>query len=155
VPLAPVEGSVLTCAGYVAYPRELYYPQPAKTTEPAMVARERAAAPGFFPGDVDRSAWRSGHADSIAGLLQNASSAGSPVRARPVRFDGDGVRERFVGDGGGHASMCELTRTGKHKGRFARFYSIGDRCGVRFTLPASAKSRRLAAAGGHGRAFEL
>ena len=51
VPLAPVEGVALTVVpGYVAYPPELSYPEPAKTTEPAMVARERGRSRTvFFP----------------------------------------------------------------------------------------------------------
>jgi len=144
VPLAPVDGSALTVVpGYVAYPPELSYPDPAKTTEPAMVARERGRSRTvFFPGDVDRTAWRSGHPD-LSRLLQNAIRwvAGA---ASPAAVEGDGVVELFAWETeAGHAlHVLNYTNPAMHKGSIRTFYPIGPQR-VRFTLPSSAAVSRV------------
>src|SRR5581483_5986313 len=73
VPVQAVENPVLTVVpGYVAYPPELSYPPVTHTTEPAAVVREKGRSRTiFFPGDIDRTLWHSGHTD-LSRLLQNA-----------------------------------------------------------------------------------
>src|SRR3954465_14225263 len=73
VPIAATDGAVLTVVpGSTAYPPELSYPEPSHTTEPAVVVRERGTSRlVYFPGDVERTMWKSGHTD-LSRLLQNA-----------------------------------------------------------------------------------
>ncbi len=56
---------------YPAFPPEMVFPRVEKTDEPAVVLRETGAGRvAYFPGDVDRSFWRSGHQD-LGRLLAN------------------------------------------------------------------------------------
>jgi hypothetical protein len=56
----------------VAYPPELSYPVQDHTKEPAIVVRQAGKSRlVYFPGDIERTMWRSGHTD-LARLLQNA-----------------------------------------------------------------------------------
>jgi hypothetical protein len=137
IPLAPVAGSALTVVpGYVAYPPELSYPEPAQTTEPAMVVREQGQSRTvFFPGDVDRTAWRSGHPD-LSRLLRNAIRwvAGATP---PATVEGDGVVELFAWEteAGLALHLLNYTNPAMHKGSIREFYPIGPQR-VRMALPA-------------------
>ncbi len=56
---------------YPAFPPEMVYPRTPRTTEPAAVFREKGNSRiAFFPGEVDRTCWRSGNED-LSRLLQN------------------------------------------------------------------------------------
>ena len=85
VPLAAVDNPVLSVVpGFVAYPPELSYPPQPQTGEPAVVVRERGKSRlVYFPGDVERTMWRSGHTD-LARLLQNSIrwAAGGAAQSR-------------------------------------------------------------------------
>ena len=92
--------------GYPAYPPELSYPPTPHTTEPAVVIREKGRSRlMYFPGDVDRTLWHSGHTD-ISRLLQNS------VRwvlhgESPVTIEGSGVVEAFAWETEpGFAAVC-------------------------------------------------
>src|SRR5262249_32806247 len=63
VPVAAVENPVVTVVpGFVAYPPELSYPTESHTTEPGMVVRQKGSSRlVYFPGDIERTMWRSGH----------------------------------------------------------------------------------------------
>src|SRR5262249_55883882 len=65
VPLRAVENAVMTVVPpYPAYPPELSYPRQPHTDEPAVVVREKGSSRlVFFPGDIERTMWRSGHTD--------------------------------------------------------------------------------------------
>lgn len=143
IPLAPVDGSPLTVVpGYVAYPPELSYPDPARTNEPAMVVRERGPSRTvFFPGDVDRTAWRSGHPD-LSRLLQNAIRwvSGPPS----VTVLGDGVVELFAWEteAGRALHVLNYTNPAMHKGSIREFYPIGPLT-VRMPLPAGTRVSKV------------
>jgi len=77
---------------YTAYPPELSYAPVAKTDEPAVIVRERGTARLlYFPGDLERTAWRSGHTD-LSRLLRN-SVAWLTRDHQPVTVTGEGVVE--------------------------------------------------------------
>ena len=62
------------------------------TNEPAIVVRQTGKSRlVYFPGDIERTMWHSGHTD-LARLLQNAIRwvAGT---TQPVTISGDGVVE--------------------------------------------------------------
>jgi hypothetical protein len=144
VPLAPIDVPFLTVVpGYTAYPPELSYTEQAHTNEPAMVVRERGRSRlVYFPGDVDRTLWRSGHTD-LARLLQNAirwvSGAGSPVTVQ-----GDGLIEAFAWETGpGFAvHVLNYTNPAAHKGTLRTFYPIGPQR-VTLALPAGRRVGRV------------
>ena len=142
----PVEAAgdpVLTVVpGFVAYPPELAYPDPSHTTEPAVVLREKGSSRlAWFPGDIERTLWRSGHTD-ISRLLQNAIRwvAG----AQPVRVAGDGVIETFAWEtsAGFAVHVLNYTNPAMHRGWLREFYPIGEQ-NVAMTLPAGRRVTRV------------
>ncbi len=72
VPLKPVPQSLLTVVpGFVSYPPELAYPPVSHTDEPAVVLRQMGASRiAYFPGDIERTYWLTGHGD-LQRLLLN------------------------------------------------------------------------------------
>jgi hypothetical protein len=143
VPLAPVDDPVLTVVpGYVAYPPELSYPEQPRTMEPAMVVRERGGSRTvYFPGDVDRTLWRSGHTD-LTRLIQNAIRWVAEADAL-VTVTGTGVVELFAWETepGLALHVLNYTNPAMHKGTIREFYPIGPQH-VRMAVPAG---RQIAA----------
>jgi Hypothetical glycosyl hydrolase 6/Beta-galactosidase trimerisation domain len=95
-PLKPVQGAVLTVVpGFVQYPPELAYPPVSHTDEPALVLREAGASRlAYFPGDIERTFWLTGHGDLLR-LLHNT------IRwlthdEQIVQVEGDGFLEMFA-----------------------------------------------------------
>ncbi|MDP3000251.1 MAG: beta-galactosidase trimerization domain-containing protein [Bryobacterales bacterium] len=144
LPVTPVENPVLTVVpGYVAYPPELSYPPIPRTDEPAVVIREKGRSRlVYFPGDVERTSWRSGHTD-LSRLLQNSIRwlAGPDA---PVTLAGDGVIESFAWEteAGFALHVLNYTNPAMHKGSIRRFYPIGPQK-VRMKLPAARKVSRV------------
>jgi Hypothetical glycosyl hydrolase 6/Beta-galactosidase trimerisation domain len=140
----PAEAPVLTVVPpYTAYPPELSYPPVPHTDEPAVVVRERGKSRLiYFPGDIERTAWRSGNTD-LARLLQNS------VRwlvggESPVKVDGDGIVEAFLWEteAGFALHLLNYTNPNLHKGWIRSFYPIGEQK-VRIELPAGRKVTRV------------
>jgi hypothetical protein len=144
LPIAPIDSPVLTVVpGYTAYPPELSYPQPSRTTEPAVVVREKGRSRlVYFPGDVERTMWRSGHTD-LTRLLQNAIRwvAGPDS---PVTIDGKGAIETFAWEteAGFAVHVLNYTNPAMHRGWLREFYPIGPQR-VRMTLPAGRRVSRV------------
>jgi Hypothetical glycosyl hydrolase 6/Beta-galactosidase trimerisation domain len=144
VPLAPVEGPFLTVVpGYPAYPPELSYPPRPETDEPAVVLREKGKSRLlYFPGDVERTMWRTGHTD-LARLLRNSIGwvAGADS---PVTIEGDGVIEAFAWETepGFAVHILNYTNPAMHKGSLRTFYPIGAQK-VRMKLPAGRRATRV------------
>ena len=144
LPLAPVENPVLTVVpGFVAYPPELAYPDPARTTEPAAVLREQGASRlAYFPGDIERTLWRSGHTD-LSRLLQNAIRwVAGP--APSVTVEGDGVIETFAWEteAGVAIHLLNYTNPNMHRGWVRRYYPIGEQK-VTVKLPPGKRAKRV------------
>ncbi len=136
IPVAPVEDPISTVVpGFVAYPPELSYPLQPRTNEPAIVARQKGHSRLlYFPGDIERTMWRSGHTD-LARLLQNSIRwvAGSNP---PVTVQGDGVIEVFAWEtqAGFAVHILNYTNPAMHRGWIRTFYPIGGQK-VRMSLP--------------------
>jgi len=144
IPLAPVDGAVLTVVpGFVGYPPELSYPAQSHTDEPAVVIREKGKSRLiYFPGDIERTMWKTGHTD-LARLLQNSirwvAGAGAPVTV-----DGDGVIETFAWEtqAGFAVHVLNYTNPAMHRGWLRNFYPIGPQK-VRMKLPAGRRVARV------------
>jgi hypothetical protein len=144
IPVAPVENPVLSVVpGFVAYPPELSYPVPARTDEPAVVIRQNGGSRlVYFPGDIERTMWRSGHTD-LARLLQNAIRWVSGGKT-PVSVQGEGVIETFAWEteAGFAVHLLNYTNPAMHRGWIRNFYPIGPQK-VRMELSQGRRVRRV------------
>jgi hypothetical protein len=144
VPVAPTNEPVLTVVpGFVAYPPELSYPTQPHTTEPAVVAREQGRSRLlYFPGDIERTMWQSGHTD-LARLLRN--SIGWVAGAnQSVKIEGEGVIEAFAWETepGFAVHILNYTNPAMHRGWIREFFPIGEQR-VRMNLPSGATVSRV------------
>jgi hypothetical protein len=126
LPVTPVESPILTVVrGPVAYPPELAYPNASHTNEPAVVTLEKSRSRCiYFPGNIERRVWRSGHTD-LNTLLNNCVEwiAGENV---PVRTDRPGVVEAFAETQPGFAvHVLNHTNPAMFKGWIRGFFPIG------------------------------
>ncbi|MHB8655418.1 MAG: alpha-amylase family protein [Terriglobia bacterium] len=130
VPLRPRDPAraVLTVVPhYPAFPPEMVYPRIPRTDEPAAIFREVGNSRiAYFPGDIDRTFWRSGNTD-LSLLIQNAVRwlRGS---ARPqISVTGDGVIESFAWETelGYALHILNYTNPNMTRGFIRRFYPIG------------------------------
>lgn len=136
IPVAPVDNPPLTVVpGFVAYPPELSYPLQPHTTEPAVVVRQAGGSRlVYFPGDIERTMWHSGHTD-LARLLQNSIRwIAGPTP--PVTVDGPGVVELFAWEtqAGFAVHVLNYTNPAMHRGWLRTFYPIGPQK-VRMFVP--------------------
>ena len=106
-------------------------------------AAERARAGWlYFPGDIERTMWKSGHTD-LARLLQNSIrwvAGGNP----PVTVEGEGVIETFAWEtqAGFAVHVLNYTNPAMHRGWLRNFYPIGAQK-VRMTLPEGRRVTRV------------
>ena len=144
LPVKPVENPVLTVVpGYVAYTPELSYPPVPRTDEPAVVIREKGRSRLiYFPGDIERTMWRSGHTD-LSRLLQNSIRWLLRGQA-PVSIEGEGLIETFAWEtqAGFAVHVLNYTNPAAHRGWIRRFYPIGEQK-VRMRLPAGRRVTRV------------
>jgi len=146
VPVAPVEGSILTVVpGFVAYPPELSYPVQARTDEPAVVLRQKGKSRLiYFPGDIERTMWQSGHTD-LARLLQNSIRwVAGGNEASPVTIEGEGLIETFAWEtqAGFAVHVLNYTNPAAHRGWLRTFFPIGAQK-VRMDLPPGRRVTRV------------
>jgi hypothetical protein len=112
---------------FPAFPPEMVFPRAPRTDEPAVVLRQVGRSRiVYFPGDVDRTFWRSGNTD-LGQLLQNAvqwSLGDAPVR---VSVEGDGVVEAFAWETepGYALHLLNYTNPNMTRGFIKRFYPVG------------------------------
>jgi hypothetical protein len=136
LPVAPVGDPVLTVVPcFTAYPPELSYPPEAPAREPAVVVRDNGRSRlVYFPGDVERTMWRTGHTD-LARLLQNAIRWVAGANP-PVAIEGDGVIESFAWEtqAGFAVHVLNYTNPAMHRGWIRQFFPIGAQK-VRMSLP--------------------
>ena len=144
LPIAPVENPPLTVVpGFVAYPPELSYPLAERTNEPAVVVRQNGRSRLlYYPGDIERTMWRSGHTD-LARLLRNSIRwvAGENP---PVTIEGDGLIEAFASETepGFAVHVLNYTNPAAHRGWIREFYPIGSQK-VRMTVPRARRVTRV------------
>jgi len=128
---------------HTAYPPELSYAPVPRTDEPAVVVRENGASRLiYFPGDLERAAWRSGHTD-LSRLIQNCV-AWLVRGAQPVTVAGEGVVECFAWEtwSGYAVHLLNYTNPNMHRGWLRRHCPIGEQK-VRMTLPAGRSVARV------------
>jgi hypothetical protein len=102
-----------------------------RTEEPALVLNENGGSRvAYFPGDVDRSCWRTSNTD-LDLLLQNTIRwvRGDTVsrRSAPVQVDGDGVLElsAWETEPGYAVHLVNYTNPHMLAGWVRRFYPVG------------------------------
>jgi hypothetical protein len=144
LPVKSAASAVLTVVpGYVSYPPELSYPPVPRTTEPAVVVSEKGRSRLiYFPGDIERTMWRSGHTD-LNRLLQN--SIRWLLRGdAPVRIEGDGAIESFAWEtqAGFAVHILNYTNPAMHRGWIRKFFPIGEQR-VRLKLPEGRRVTRV------------
>lgn len=150
VPLKPVEDPVLTVVpGFVQYPPELAYPPTPHTNEPAVVVREKGSSRiAYFPGDIERTIWLTGHGD-LARLLSNTIRWITRDEAM-VHVGGAGFLEMFAWETNpGYAvHLLNYTNPNAHHGWMNSVYALGPQV-VSMKLPSGveAKSVELLRAG--------
>src|SRR5262249_46239989 len=131
---------------YPAFPPEMVYPRTPRTDEPALVLRESGGArTAYFPGDVDRTAWRSGSPD-LNRLLLNAVRWTMGEAPPSLTIEGDGIFETFVWETetGLALHLVNYTNPNMTRGFVRRSYPIGPlRCAL--ALPAGRKVARAQA----------
>ncbi len=123
---------------FPSHPPEMVYMRTPRTNEPALVLTERAGSRvAYFPGDVDRTGWRTGNTD-LAALLQNAIGWVRGASPAPVRVDGEGVIETFAWETepGYAVHMVNYTNPQMLGGWVRRFYPVG-RQEVSLRVPAN------------------
>jgi hypothetical protein len=138
IPLKPVGDPVLTVVpGFVRYPPELAYPPVSHTSEPAVVLRESGSSRiAYFPGDVERSFWLTGHGD-LQRLLDNTIrwvTYGEAI----VHVEGEGFVEMFAWETSpGYAiHLLNYTNPNAHHGWMETTHTLGPQV-VRMKLPTS------------------
>jgi hypothetical protein len=128
---------------YTAYPPELSYAPVSRTDEPAVIVRESGGSRlVYFPGDLERSAWRSGHTD-LSRLIQN--SVAWLIRGKqPVTVEGEGVIECFAWEtwSGFAVHLLNYTNPNMHRGWLRRHYPIGEQK-VRMAIPPDRRVARV------------
>ena len=144
LPVAPVGDPILTVVPcFTAYPPELSYPLEARTKEPAIVVRQNGKSRlVYFPGDIERTMWRTGHTD-LARLLQNSIRWFAGANP-PVSIEGDGVIESFAWEtqGGFTVHVLNYTNPAMHRGWIRNFFPIGAQK-VRMSLPPGRRVTRV------------
>jgi Hypothetical glycosyl hydrolase 6 len=119
---------------YPAFPPEMVYPRTPRTQEPAAIFREAGKSRiAFFPGDIDRTCWRSGNSD-LSQLLQNAVNW---VRGQDavVCVEGAGLIETFAWEteSGYALHLLNYTNPNATHGAIRRAYPLGPQK-VRFRV---------------------
>jgi hypothetical protein len=140
---APGEMVLSVVPAYTAYPPELSYAPADRTDEPAVVVRESGASRLlYFPADLERAAWRSGHTD-LSRLIQN-SVAWLTRGNRPVTVEGDGIIECFAWEtwAGFAVHLLNYTNPNMHRGWLRRHHPIGEQR-VRINLPPGREAARV------------
>jgi len=144
LPVRPVADPVLTVVpGFVQYPPELAYPSPERTEEPAVVLRESAASrTAYFPGDIERTYWLTGHGDLQQLYLNTLRWITRDQRI--VEVEGDGLVELFAWETepGYAIHLLNYTNPNAHHGWLQSVFPLGPQS-VRLRLPGGARVRSV------------
>jgi len=150
IPLKPVKDPVLTVVpGFVRYPPELAYPPVSNSDEPAVVLREVGASrTAYFPGDIERTYWLTGH-DDLLHLLQN-TIRWITSDERIVDVEGDGFIEMLGWEtpAGYALHLLNYTNPNAHHGWMQSVYPLGPQTvWMKLPLGVRVKSVELLQAG--------
>ena len=112
---------------YPSHPPEMVYPRAPESGEPALVLTDcpdvRAA---YFPGDVDRSCWRTSNTD-LDLLLQKTIQWVKGEGLSPVEVKGEGILEMFAWETEPGLALHLINYTNPHmlRGWVRQFYPVG------------------------------
>jgi hypothetical protein len=123
----------------VQYPPELAYPSPSHTEEPAAVLREAGSSRmAWFPGDIERTYWLTGHGDLLR-LLHNTIRWITHDESM-VHVQGEGFIELFAWETNpGYAvHLLNYTNPNTYHGWIQSIYPLGPQI-VSMTLPVGVK----------------
>jgi hypothetical protein len=144
LPVKPVQQPVLTVVpGFVQYPPELAYPPMSHTDEPAVVLREEGPSRiAYFPGDIERTYWLTGHGDLLR-LLHNTIRWITRDES-VVHVQGEGFVEMFAWETapGYTIHLLNYTNPNAHHGWMQSVYPLGPQT-VRMKLPSGVKVRSV------------
>jgi hypothetical protein len=124
---------------YTAYPPERVVAQRPRSEYPAVVMSEAGTSRlAYFAGDIDRTAWQTGHTD-LSQLLENTVRwlLGTP---QDVTVEGEGVAELFAWEteAGYAVHVLNYNNPNLHRGWIRRHYPLGKQK-VKMTVPESMK----------------
>jgi hypothetical protein len=144
IPLKPVPHPVLTVVpGFVHYPPELAYPPVSHTEEPAVVLRESGSSRmAYFPGDIERSYWLTGHGDLLR-LLHN-TIRWITYDERIVHVDGAGFLEMLAWETtpGYTVHLLNYTNPNAHHCWMQSTFPLGPQT-VMMKLPPGVRARSV------------
>jgi len=112
---------------FPAFPPEMVFPRTPRTDEPAVLLRQSGRSRVvYFPGDIDRTFWRSGNAD-LGQLLLNAVRWALGDEPARVSVEGDGIVETFAWETepGYALHLLNYTNPNMTRGFIRRAYPIG------------------------------
>jgi hypothetical protein len=140
----------------VRYPPELAYPPVPHTDEPALVLRETGSSRlAYFPGDIERTYWLTGHGDLLR-LLHNTISWITNDE-RVVHIEGEGFLEMFCWETtpGYAVHLLNYTNPNAHHGWMHSTYPLGPQT-ISLKLPQNVKVRSVELLqGGQNPSFRL
>ncbi len=122
---------------YPTFPPEMVYPRIPNTEEPTAVFRDLPSSRVvYFPGDIDRTAWRSGNPD-LSQLISNSVRWLLGDRPPVASVEGDGLVELFAWETEPGLALHILNYTNPNATRpfIRKFYPIGP-LHVTLQLPA-------------------
>jgi hypothetical protein len=125
---------------YPAFPPEMVFPRVRHTEEPAAVFRQQGSSRiVYFPGDVCRTSWRSGHPD-FSRLLINSVHWLLNGQSPSASIEGNGVLELFAWETeAGHAlHILNYTNPNMTRPYVSQFYPTGP-LQVQFRVPDNRK----------------
>ena len=129
--------------GFVQYPPELAYPPLSRTAEPAMVLRKTGESRlAWFPGDVERSYWLTGHGDLLR--LMHNTLRWLTREERVVHVAGGGFVELFAWETApGYAiHLLNYTNPNAHHGWVGDVYPLGPQQ-ISLKLPAGVSVKKV------------
>lgn len=138
--LGPESLDLSVIPDYCPHPPEMDYPRILKTSEPAAVFRQRGTSRVvYFPGDVERTARRSGSVD-LGLLLRNSIAWLLAESSAPASVEGAGMMELFAWETEPGFALHILNYTNPNMTRpFIReYYPIGP-LNVEIDVPAGKK----------------
>jgi hypothetical protein len=144
--LRPGPSELTVVPSYPAFPPEMVYPRTSRTEEPAVVLSESGQSRvAYFPGDLDRTFWRSGSTD-LSQLIRDSIRWVMGEAEPLLAVEGEGVVELFLWETEAGLALHVLNYTNPNMTRpFVRqFYPAGP-FEVSLRLPAEGKLSEVGA----------